>query len=181
VQEDLGIVVRADIVVVLLWAGAAKAITFSSFVRTIRGLRFGPSLSVISASVVVAAELVVGSLLLLGIAMPFPYLGALVLLIGFAVVGLWAKRRGLRVPCTCFGRRSEPLGQQTAFRALLFALLALVGLVLPTSSVSLTFADTVATLTLATGLLIYGAWLLEARTLFDLVRDRRHPRVESAA
>jgi uncharacterized membrane protein YphA (DoxX/SURF4 family) len=74
-------------------------------------------------------ELVVGALVLVGIARPWPEIVALVTLVVFTAVVWRTLHRGERPPCACFGAWSaSPLGWSHVARNVAFAVLAGVSL-----------------------------------------------------
>jgi hypothetical protein len=71
------------------------------------------------------AELVVGALMLTGIAAPLPEFAAAAGLGLAAVVALWGMRNAPDTGCGCFGTKSEPVTARTVVRAGVLAGLAL--------------------------------------------------------
>ncbi|MEV0623444.1 MauE/DoxX family redox-associated membrane protein [Nonomuraea sp. NPDC050404] len=112
----------------VLRAGAYR--DFAASVRDLAPLpaRWAPAI----AAAVVSAEIVTAGLLLTP-GYPAGLVLAAALLGAFAAVAVTAGRRGLRVPCNCFGGgagagRRLPLGTPHAVRNLLLAAVALAGL-----------------------------------------------------
>src|SRR4051794_8350980 len=75
---------------------------------------------------IAAVELLVGALVLAGIATPIPAALAALLLAGAAAVSVWGMRNAPESSCGCFGRRSEKVSARTVVRAGLLAALALI-------------------------------------------------------
>ena len=73
------------------------------------------------------AEVVLGALLVAGVALPWTALLAAGLLAAFAVVVGVRLHRGEAVPCGCFGETShQPVGRDTVLRNLMLVILALM-------------------------------------------------------
>ena len=74
-------------------------------------------------------ELVVGALLIVGLARPIAAIAALVLLVAFTVLIVRVLRAGRRPPCACFGAWSvKPLGPGHVARNLALIGVAIVAL-----------------------------------------------------
>jgi hypothetical protein len=106
----------AGVAVALLFrAGSTKLMRLSEFAVTLRILGFGRRAALIGAAVVSVCEASVWLILLAG---QYALAAALVAALGmsFASAGLWVIRRGLDVPCACFGSAfNERLGWHQVF------------------------------------------------------------------
>jgi uncharacterized membrane protein YphA (DoxX/SURF4 family) len=81
------------------------------------------------ATVLPGVELIVGALLVAGIAAPLPAIAALVLLIGFSVAIARQLVDGRHPPCACFGAWSQrPLGEGHLLRNAALMLVAVVAI-----------------------------------------------------
>ncbi len=75
-------------------------------------------------------ELVLGALLVAGVAPPWPAVAALALLVAFTVFIARRLHDGERPPCACFGARSDrPLGARQLVRNAVLLLVALLAIV----------------------------------------------------
>jgi Methylamine utilisation protein MauE len=124
------VVVRTALGVVLVWAGAEKALRLRDFVHGLAAYRvLPPQLAPAAAVAVVCAELAVGGSLLAGL---FPVAAAAAAIAVFAAFGLvlaLALARGSAAPCHCFGSTpAERISVATLLRAVLLAALAGVAL-----------------------------------------------------
>ncbi|MER6945853.1 MauE/DoxX family redox-associated membrane protein [Nonomuraea sp. NPDC000554] len=120
-------------------AKISRAEAFRSFVASVRSLRIVPARwASATAGVVVAVEIVTVGLLLTPPWYPAGLALAATVLAVFAVVAVVTRRRGLAVPCNCFGpgrggrrgaaAQGRPLGVPHAVRNALLAGVALGGL-----------------------------------------------------
>jgi uncharacterized membrane protein YphA (DoxX/SURF4 family) len=81
------------------------------------------------ATALPGVELIVGSLLVAGVASPLPAIAALVLLVAFSVAIARQLVDGRHPPCACFGAWSQrPLGEGHLLRNAALIVLALVAL-----------------------------------------------------
>lgn len=121
-----------------VFAAISKTIDRRSAVETIgKVLPLAPQLSRLAAAALVAAELVLGTLLIIGLAAPVVAILTVALLALFIAVALLAVARGVHVECHCFGPVSRgELGWGTIFRNLL-----LLGLAVQCSDTSTAMLD----------------------------------------
>ena len=93
---------------VFVVAGATKVAAGSTWLAQAR--QMGAAHSV--ATVLPGVEIVLGALLVAGVAAPLPALAAIVLLVAFSVVVARQLVDGRHPPCACFGAWStRPLGE----------------------------------------------------------------------
>jgi hypothetical protein len=127
--SSVDIACRGMLVMVFLASAAGKARNFGGFVAAVRQLRLVPgSWPRPVARVVVAAEVVAAGLLLLPAPAALAGFGLVVVLAGvFAFVIEVSVRRGIRVPCPCFGAASDLLNRRQLVRNALLVVVAAVG------------------------------------------------------
>jgi len=109
-------------------SGITKVADRRGFARSVRDLRMVPRRWVgFTAGSVIVLEFVA---VVLTAVTPIARVGlvlATALLLGFAGVALVVARRGVRVPCRCFGASTTPLGYPQAIRNLVLALITGTG------------------------------------------------------
>ncbi|WP_158412566.1 MauE/DoxX family redox-associated membrane protein [Ilumatobacter nonamiensis] len=104
----MGVVASILIGAVFVFSGGSKLVDREIWLRQSSDLGVVPWL----ARLVPWYELVVGALLLSGVARPWPAVVAVATLVVFTVFILRRLRDGDRPPCACFGARSSrPLGR----------------------------------------------------------------------
>jgi methylamine utilization protein MauE len=98
----------------------------------------------------------------------------LALFLGFAALSLWAARRGLRIACSCFGRSDRELGKDTLVTSLMLAGATLAyWVLLGRTDESLSLGELPLAAGLGVAAVLGGRWLLVARELAGIVRQRR--------
>lgn len=113
----LPLVARVVLGGVWLWAGGAKVTDLAASVRAVRAYQLLPD----GVATVVGAglpwlEIVLGLLLVAGVAVRFGSLFAAALLVVFLIGIISAAARDLRIDCGCFGSGGElDAGQNTAY------------------------------------------------------------------
>lgn len=136
-MSSVDIACRGMLALVFLASAVAKAGNFGGFVAAVRQLRLVPgTMPRPVARLVVAAEFGTVGLLLL----PAPAAGfglAVVLAVLFSVVIEVSVRRGIRVPCPCFGASGDFLNRKQLVRNALLVVVAIVGLLSPAGTVDL--------------------------------------------
>ena len=116
------VVARIALGVVFVVAGASKVASGPAWPRQAAQLGARPAL----ARAVPWFELIVGALVVVGIARPWPAIVAFAALLLFTGVLVRALRRGQRPPCACFGAWSaSPLAWHHVARNAAFATLAM--------------------------------------------------------
>jgi hypothetical protein len=170
----LALTLRFAIATVLAVAACAKAASFGAFRRTVHELVPWHRAVSATAAAVVATEATLAGLLAAGVLASAVASATLALFLGFSGLSLWAARRGLRVRCSCFGRSDRELGKDTLVTSLMLAGATLAyWVLLGRTEESLSLGE----LPLAAGLgiaaVLGGRWLLVARELARIVRQRR--------
>jgi len=123
---ELSTIARIVVGLILLWAAAAKLRRRDDLPDWLTAYGLPARYARETAWAVMAAEAVVGLLLLLGIAMPFPAYAAVALGVAFLAALGQARLRGVeRLRCGCFGA-SEGKTDHLLIRAGAFTALALV-------------------------------------------------------
>jgi hypothetical protein len=154
---------------VFLASAVAKAGNFGGFVAAVRQLRLVPATTPrLVARLVVAAEFATVGLLLL----PAPEAGfglAVVLAVLFSVVIEISVRRGIRVPCPCFGASGDFLNRKQLVRNALLVVVAVVGLVSPAATGALELVEIMISVAVA-------GFLAAVVIRFDDVADLLMPR-----
>jgi uncharacterized membrane protein YphA (DoxX/SURF4 family) len=126
---ELSTIARIVVGLILLWAAAAKLRRRDDLPDWLTAYGLPARYARETAWAVMAAEAVVGLLLLLGIAMPFPAYAAVALGVAFLAALGQARLRGVeRLRCGCFGA-SEGKTDHLLIRAGVFTALALVAAV----------------------------------------------------
>ena len=170
----LALTLRFAVTTVLAAAALAKARNFGSFRRTVDVLTPWRRGVTAIAAAVVATEATLAGLLAAGVLASAVAAVTLVLFLGFAVLSLWAARRGLRVACSCFGRSDRELGKDTLATSLLLAGATLVYLVLLLrAEPSLALGELPLAATLGIIAVLGGRWLLAVGEMAAIVRQRR--------
>lgn len=155
------------VAVTLLLSGVAKVRDLPGFVRGVREYHLLPEFLVRPlASLVPVVELTLGLLLLIGVAAPWPALGALMLFVVFAAAVAINIGRGRVIPCFCMGASAkETIGGATLLRLGLLGALAVIaighgpvggGLTPPVTTLGQTFALASIVLNMCTGLALLG-------------------------
>ncbi len=122
-------VAQVGLGVMFLWSAAGKVWEWSLFQSTIEGLGLTSTVAGPAAGLLIAAEFTLGALVAVGQYPAMATIGVLLLLVLFAIVGLYAEQRGLSLSCSCFGRARTKLGRTTVIRAVLLGIpTLLVGL-----------------------------------------------------
>ena len=104
---DLGLVASTLLGIAFLVAGGSKIAAGPQW--PVQALGLGAPRAVVP--VLPYVELVIGALLVVGLARPFAVIAALLLLVAFTVLIAKLLRAGRRPPCACFGAWSaKPLG-----------------------------------------------------------------------
>ena len=114
-------VTQVGLGVMFLWSAAGKAWEWSVFQSMIGGLGLPPIVAGPAAGLLIAVEFSLGALLVVGQYPAMSAIGVLLLLVLFAIVGLYAEGRGLNLSCSCFGRARTKLGRTTVTRAVYLA------------------------------------------------------------
>lgn len=123
---DIGVLASVVLGITFVVAGGSKIAAGQQWPIQARDLGAPPAV----VPVIPATELVIGALLIVGLARPYPALGALVLLVAFTVLIVRLLRAGRRPPCACFGAWSaKPLGPGHVGRNAALIVVALVALV----------------------------------------------------
>lgn len=97
-------VAQVGLGVMFLWSAAGKVWEWSLFQSTIEGLGLTSTVAGPAAGLLIAAEFSLGALVAVGQYPAMATIGVLLLLVLFALVGLYAEQRGLSLSCSCFGR-----------------------------------------------------------------------------
>jgi hypothetical protein len=170
----LALTLRFAVATVLAVAALAKARDFGAFRRTVDALTPWRRGATAIAAAVVATEGTLAVLLAAGVLATAVAAATVALFLGFALLSLWALRRGLQVHCNCFGSGDRQLGKDSLATSALLAAATLGYLALLLSnepSLALGDVPLVALLGIATAL--GGRWLLAAGELAGIVRQRR--------
>lgn len=118
----VGFLTQVGLGMMYLWSAASMAWEWSLFRSTVEGLGLARAVASPAAGTLIAAEFSLGSLLATG-EYPAPTAaGALLLLLFFAGIGLYAEGRGLNLSCNCFGGSRTRLGKVTSVRAVVLAI-----------------------------------------------------------
>jgi Methylamine utilisation protein MauE len=165
---------RFAVAIVLAVAACAKARSFGAFRETVQAIvPWHRGVSAIAA-LVVAIEATLAALLAGGVLPSAVAAATLALFLGFAGLSVWAARSGLRVQCSCFGRSDRELGKDTLVTSLLLAGATLAYLILlGRVEGSLSLGEVPLAAALGVGAVLGGRWLLTARELAAMVRQRR--------
>ena len=168
----LALALRFAVATVLAVAALAKARSFGEFRRTVDALthRAGTPIAV----AVVAAEATLAALLASGVVATAVAAAALALFLGFSALSLWAVRSGVQLQCNCFGSGDRELGKDSLATSALLASLTLGYLALLwNGEPSLALGDVPLVVLLGIAAALGGRWLLAARELIGIVRQRR--------
>ena len=170
----LALTLRFAVATVLTVAACAKAASFGAFRGTVQALlpwRRGVSAA---AAALIATEATLAALLAAGVLESAVAAATLALFLGFAALSLWAARRGLRIACSCFGRSDRELGKDTLVTSLMLAgaTLAYLALLQGTEE-SLSLGELPLAAGLGVAAVLGGRWMLVARELAGIVRQRR--------
>ncbi|MDB5032770.1 MAG: DoxX family protein [Chlorobi bacterium] len=134
----LSLGVRVVLGVIFLVAGAEKLVALPTFGHSIADYQLLPeSLSNIFALSFVWTEIVVGVLLLAGVAIRGSALVTAAMLIVFLVAVISAIARGMTIDCGCFAGKSEPVGPKKVIEDLLLLAAALFLIYFPNSYLTL--------------------------------------------
>jgi uncharacterized membrane protein YphA (DoxX/SURF4 family) len=130
VESGVVLGLRMVLGAVLLYAGAAKLLGGFEFFATLSGYELGGMRTTLFlASVIPGVEVVIGFMLLSGIAQSAAFLAGLLCAMGFVGAQAFVLFHGLRVPCGCFGGgAAELIGFHTLARAVLMMLALGLGL-----------------------------------------------------
>ena len=170
----LALTLRFAVAAVLVVAALAKARDFGAFRRTVDALTPWRQGATATAGAVVAAEATLAALLASGLLANGVAAATLVLFLGFAALSFWAVRRGLRVPCNCFGPGDRELGKDSLATSLLLAGATLAyWALLRRGEPSLTLGELPLAAVLGIAAALGGRWLLAAGDLAGIVRQRR--------
>lgn len=160
---------RGVLALVFLASALAKAGNFGGFVAAVRQLRLVPSsMPRVVVRLVVAAEVATVGLVLL----PAPAAGfalAIVLAALFSVVIEVSVRRGIRVPCPCFGASGDFLNRKQLVRNALLVITAGAGLLSPATTGALELVEIMISVAVA-------GFLAAVVIRFDDVADLLMPR-----
>lgn len=127
----LGLFARLILGLTLLVAGSAKLVDGTALRRFVREV-LRCERAALATSAVAVGEIVLGGLILLGLATRPVTLVALVFLLVFTSVIVKAVKSKISVPCGCFGRLDhEPVGARTVLRNVSLISLALLVALLP--------------------------------------------------
>lgn len=122
-MSTLGIVASVVVGIAFLVAGGSKVVAGPAWPATAREMG-APDLAI---PFVPWLELAVGAALVAQLAVPFPALAALALLVAFTVLIALRLSRGERPPCACFGAWSaEPIGRKHLIRNAVLIVLAVL-------------------------------------------------------
>src|SRR5256885_6346674 len=170
----LVLTLRFAVATVLVVAALAKARNFDAFRRTVDTLTPWRRGSTAITAAVVATEAALAVLLAAGVLASAVAAATLALFLGFVALSLWAARRGLRVPCNCFGSGDRELGKDSLAMSLLLAgaMLAYWAL-LRRAEPSLALGELPLAALLGIAIALGGRWLLAAGELAGIVRQRR--------
>jgi hypothetical protein len=170
----LALTLRFAVATVLAVAACAKASSFGAFRETVQALLpWRRGVSAIAAALV-ATEATLAALLAAGVLENAVAAATLALFLGFATLSLWAARRGLRIACSCFGRSDRELGKDTLVTSLMLAGATLAyWVLLGRTEDSLTLGELPLAAALGIAAVLGGRWLLVARELAGIVRQRR--------
>ena len=170
----LTLTLRFAVAAALAVAALAKARSFGSFRTTVDALvPWRQGVTAIAAAVV-AVEAALAVLLAAGVVTSAVAAATVALFLGFAVLSLWAVRRGLHMQCNCFGAGDRELGKESLETSLLLVAATLAYLVLlrrAQPSLSLGEAPLAALLGIAVALA--GRWALAAGELAAIIGQRR--------
>jgi uncharacterized membrane protein YphA (DoxX/SURF4 family) len=174
VGSILVMTLRFALATVLAVAAFAKARSFSSFRRTVEAITPWRRGATAAAVAVVATEVTLAALLASGVAASVVAAVTLALFLGFAALSFWAARSGLHVRCNCFGASDRELGKDSLATSLLLAgaTLAYLGL-LQRGEPSLSLGELPLAVVLGITAVLGGRWLLAARGVAGIVRQRR--------
>ncbi|MEO6046893.1 MAG: MauE/DoxX family redox-associated membrane protein [Candidatus Kapaibacterium sp.] len=135
----LSLAVRVFLGITFLVAGAEKLVALPTFGHAIADYQLLPeSLSNIFALSFVWTEIVVGVLLLAGVAIRGSALVTSAMLIVFLVAVISAIARGMTIDCGCFAGNSEPVGPKKVIEDLLLLAAAIFLIYFPKSYLTLT-------------------------------------------
>ena len=170
----LALTLRFAVAIVLGVAALAKGRSFGGFRRTVDALTPWRRGSTAIAAAVVAAEATLAVLLAAGLLASAVAAATLALFLGFVALSLWAARRGLRVPCNCFGSGDRELGKDSLAMSLLFAgAMFAYWALLRRAEPSLALGELPLAAMLGIATALGGRWLLAAGELAGIVRQRR--------
>jgi uncharacterized membrane protein YphA (DoxX/SURF4 family) len=110
----LALTLRFAVATVLAVAALAKARDFGAFRRTVGALTPWRRRATAIAATVVATEGTLAVLLAAGVLATAVAAATVALFLGFALLSLWAVRRGLRVHCNCFGSGTVSSGRRAS-------------------------------------------------------------------
>lgn len=124
-RSRITFVIQLLIGLMLLGTGISKAFTAQQFLTSFEAYKLIPSsLAPTAAFLVILAELLVGSLLIVSLKVRWASVLALGLFLVFTVAITSAWRRGLQIDCGCFLGLPEPVGPGAVIRDLIFTLMA---------------------------------------------------------
>ena len=178
----LALTLRFAVAIVLAVAAYAKARSFDAFRQTVDAIvPWHRGVSAIAGGVI-AIEATLAGLLAAGVLADAVAAATLALFLAFAALSLWAKRRGLRVQCSCFGRSERELGKDTLVTSLMLAGATLAyWVLLQSTDDSLTLGELPLAVGLGSAAVLGGRWLLVSTELAAMIRQRRRLDKELAA
>ena len=170
----LTLTLRFAVAAVLAVAALAKARSFGSFRTTVDALvPWRQGVTAIAAAVV-AVEAVLAVLLAAGVVTSAVAAATVALFLGFAVLSLWAVRRGLHMQCNCFGAGDRELGKESLETSLLLAAATLAYLaLLHGAEPSLSLGEAPLAVLLGIAGALAGRWALAAGELAAIIGQRR--------
>lgn len=108
-EPSIGLLIRFALGTMFLAAGASKLSDLGEFADAIKHYRVIPGATAgAAARAVSVTEVVLGTVLIAGLAIPYASLGGSVLLVVFALAMAVNLFRGRQIPCGC-KRESEPI------------------------------------------------------------------------
>jgi hypothetical protein len=170
----LALTLRFAVATVLAVAALGKARSFRDFRRTVDALTPWRRATTGIAAAVIATEATLAVLLVTGVLASAVAVATLALFLGFAALSLWVARRGLELQCNCFGAGDSELGKDSLATSLPLAAATLAYLVLLLATEpSLAARRLPLVALLGITAVLGGRWLLAARELAGIVRQRR--------
>lgn len=171
VMIAVAVVARFSLAAVFVVAGGTKLARRRAFAKAVADYHLLPAgLSWLVAELLPPAELVVGGLLFLGVALIPAATAAAVGLAVFTIAAALNLFRGRRIACGCFGLLEAPLSRFTVARDLAFVMAAILVILKPVHALALvawgtrapmSSSSAIALLTISL-VLVVGAPLLQA-------------------
>lgn len=107
-QPWISLIVRISMGIIMVWAGVAKMLDLPGSVRAVRAYHVLPEAVVPTFGTVLPfAEILLGFVLIAGIASRWAAVGYLALIGGFLLGFFWAWHKGYQIDCGCFGGGGE--------------------------------------------------------------------------